>query len=285
METDIKSIMIPTDFSELSESALQAGISVAKRLGARVILLHVLDRYVYLQPTEVFLPDIRTIPDLNSMIEERIKKISEKISSENDLDVTGRVTDGQPYEEICRIAYEEKVGLIIMGTHGESGLRQFFIGSEAYRVIKHAPCPVLTVPGGWVRMDFKKVLFPIRLVPGSLDKYFYARPIIEKNNSEIYILGLAESGEHVNSGDLPMLVERLKEQLNNDKVKSRTAYFEGDDIAAEIYKKTEELGIDLLILTANIDHDWRSFFIGPFVQKVINHSRIPVLSIKPSDAG
>jgi nucleotide-binding universal stress UspA family protein len=285
MKRDIKLIMIPTDFSEFSESALRTGISVAKRLNARIMLLHVLDRYVYLQPTEVFLPDVRTIPDLNSMIEDRINKIADKISNENGLDVTGKVTDGQPYEEICRLAFEENADLIVIGTHGESGLRQFFIGSEAYRVIKHAPCPVLTVPGGWDRMDFKKVLFPIRMIPGSLDKYFYARPIIEKNNSDIYILGLAESDENVNSGDMPMLIKKLKEQLNSDNVKSHTAYYEGDDIAGEIYKKAEELGIDLLILTANIDHDWRSFFIGPFVQKVVNHSRIPVLSIRPSDGG
>ena len=281
MKTIIRSILIPTDFSELSESAIKAGVAIAREQNATVTLLHVLDRFVYLQPTEVFLPDVRTIPDINSMIEERIKKISDRLSKENRIEITTIVTIGQPSEQICRIAFEEKADLIVMGTHGESGLRQFFIGSEAYRVIKHSSCPVLTIPGKWTKTEFKVVLFPIRLQSGSLDKYFYARPIIEKNNSEIFILGLAERQGSVNSKDLYPVIEKLKQLLENDSVNSQTAYYEGDDITSEVYRKISELGADLLILTANIDTDWKTFFVGPFVQKVINHSRIPVLSIKP----
>jgi nucleotide-binding universal stress UspA family protein len=282
MKSKIESILIPTDFSESSESALTIGISVAKRQNADITLLHVVDRFAYLQPTEVFLPDIRITPDLNLMMEERLKEFSENIGKNTGIKVTGKVLDGLPSERICRLAYEEQFSLIIIGTHGTSGIRKFFMGSDAYRVVKNAPCPVLTVPGKWNKKDFKKVLFPIRLIQGSLDKYFYARPIIEKNNSELFLLGLTDMKNLQDTKELMLLIESLKHQLHKDKIKFQTSYCPSEDFPSAVIKTAKDFDIDLLILTANIDSDWKSFLVGPFVQQVINHSEVPVLSIKPS---
>ena len=283
MKSPIKSILIPTDFSESSESALAMGLSVAKRQKAEVILLHVIDRFAYLQPTEVFLPDIVLAPDLNSMMEDRVKELSENISKKTGIKITGRLLDGHPSERICSLAYEEKISLIVMGTHGTSGIRKFFMGSDAYRVIKNASCPVLTVPGKWDKKDFNKVLFPVRLIPGVLDKYFYARPIIEKNNSELLILGLTEVEDPGNTKELMVLIGNLKNQLKNDNVKFETIFCPAKDFHLEVNKTVQDLGIDLIIITANFDSDWKAFFVGPFVQQVINHAEVPVLSIKPPD--
>ncbi len=283
MESQIKSILIATDFSDSSESALALGISIAKRHKADIVLLHVVDRFAYLEPTEVFLPEIRLTPDLNLMIEDRVKEFSKNISKKTRLAVKGVVLDGQPSERICRFAYEEHTSLIIIGTHGTSGIRKLFMGSDAYRIVKNAPCPVLTVPGKWSKKDFKKVLFPIRLIPGSLDKYFYARPIVEKNNSELFLLGLTDMKNTHDTKELIMLIEGLKHQLHNDKIKFQTSYCPGEDFPSAVNNASKDLSIDLIILTANIDVDWKSYIIGPFVQQVINHSQVPVLSIKPSN--
>ncbi len=283
MKSQIKSILIPTDFSESSENALAVGIAIAERQKADIVLLHVVDRFANLQPTEVFLPEIQLMPDINLMIEIRLKEFSESVTKKAGIKVDSKVLNGQPFERICRLAYEENISLIVIGTHGTSGLRGLFMGSEAYRVVKSAPCPVLTVPGNWNKKEFKKVLFPIRLIPGALDKYFYARPIIEKNNSELFLLGLTDMKNARNTKDLMLLIKNLKRQLNDDNVKFQTAYCPGEDFPAEVSKTTRELNIDLIILTANIDPEWKSYFIGPFGQQVINHAQVPVLSIKPSN--
>lgn len=281
MKAQIKSILIPTDFSDSSESALKSGIAIAKRQKAEIILLHVIDRFAYLQPAEVFLPGLTLMPDINYMIEYRLKEFSENLAEKTGLKVSSKVLNGQPFEQICGFAYEENISLIVIGTHGTSGLRGLFMGSEAYRIVKNATCPVLTIPGKWDKEEFKKVLFPIRLIPGALEKYVYARPIIEKNNSELLLLGLTDMKDTANTKELLLLVENLKKQLNNDKIKHQASYCPSEDFAAEVSRTSEELDIDLIILTANIDPDWKSYFIGPFVQQVINHAQIPVLSIKP----
>ncbi len=282
MKSQINSILIPTDFSELSENALKVGISIAKRQNAEITLLHVLDRFAYLQPTEVFLPDVGLIPDLILMTEERLREFADQLLVDTGIKATGKVLPGIPSERICRFAFENNFSMIVMGTHGTSGLREFFIGSEAYRVVKNAPCPVLTIPGNWNRTEFEKVLFPIRLIPGAIEKYIYARPIIEKNDSELFLLGLSEKENPEDIRELNRIIEELKIQLQNDNVKFQTGYCPFDEFSSIVITTAKEAGIDLLVLTANFESDLKAFFVGTFVQQVVNRSHLPVLSIKPS---
>ena len=278
MKTQINSILIPTDFSVLSGSALMVGIAIAKRQNAQVTLLHVVDLLPYLLPTEVLLSSSK---EGLSRKEEELKELSEKIQKDTGIKAVVKVLEGTPSDSICKFAYEENISLIVMGTHGVSGLREFFIGSEAYRVIKNATCPVLTIPGEWQKTDFGKVIFPVRLRPGTLDTYFYARPIIEKNNSELFVLGLYEQKKDMVEVEIYKSINKVKQQLDNDKVVFKSEISQSKNFPAKTIEIAIQYEADLIILTANIDHDFKAYFVGPFVQQVVNHSRLPVLCIKP----
>ena len=278
MKTQINSILIPTDFSVLSESAIKVGIAIAKRQNAQVTLLHAVDLLPYLLPTEVLLSSSK---EVLSRKEEELKELSENIQKDTGVKADVKVLEGTPSDIICKLAYEENISLIVMGTHGVSGLREFFIGSEAFRVLKNATCPVLTIPGDWQKTDFEKVLFPIRLKPGTLDTYFYARPIVEKNNSELFLLGLYDQKKDMVEEEISMSINKVKQQLDNDKVVFKSEISQSKDYPAKIIEMAKLYEADLIILTANLDHDFKAYFVGPFVQQVVNHSRLPVLSIKP----
>jgi nucleotide-binding universal stress UspA family protein len=282
MKTQINSILMPTDFSDLSESALKVGIAIAKRQNAEITLLHVVDSFSYVLPSETFLPDLRIATDFLSSMEDKLKELSEKIQKDTGVKAAGKVLEGTPSDHICKLAYEENISLIVMGTHGVSGLREFFIGSEAFRVVKNATCPVLTIPGNWKKTDFGKILFPVRINPGTLDTYFYARPIIERNNSELFILGLYEREKDIDNEEISISINKLKVQLNNDNVLFRSGITQSKDLPAKILNLAKDYEADLIILTSNLDHNFKAFFVGPFVQQVVNHSRLPVLSIKPT---
>ena len=279
MKTQINSILIPTDFSVLSESAIKVGIAIAKRQNTQVTLLHAVDLLPYLLPTEVLLSSSK---EVLSRKEEELKELSENIQKDTGVKADVKVLEGTPSDIICKLAYEENISLIVMGTHGVSGLREFFIGSEAFRVLKNATCPVLTIPGDWQKTDFEKVLFPIRLKPGTLDTYFYARPIVEKNNSELFLLGLYDQKKDMVEEEISMSINKVKQQLDNDKVVFKSEISQSKDFPAKIIEMAKQYEADLIILTANLDHDFKAYFIGPFVQQVVNHSRLPVLGIKPN---
>jgi nucleotide-binding universal stress UspA family protein len=278
MKTQINSILIPTDFSELSESAIKVGIAIAKRQNAKVTLLHIVDVLPVLLPTQVLLSDPQ---EVLSRMEEKLEEISERIRKESGVKAVVKALEGTPADRICKFALEENISLIVMGTHGVSGLREFFIGSEAYRVIKNATCPVLTIPGEWQKTDFGKVIFPVKIDPGTLDTYFYARPIIEKNNSDLFILGLYERQKDVDNKEISILINKLRVQLNNDNILFKSGITQSKDLPAKILTIAKDYEADLIILTANLDSNFKAFFVGPFVQQVVNHSQLPVLSIKP----
>jgi nucleotide-binding universal stress UspA family protein len=278
MKTQINSILIPTDFSVLSESAIKVGIAIAKRQNTQVTLLHAVDLLPYLLPTEVLLSSSK---EVLSRKEEELKELSENIQKDTGVKADVKVLEGTPSDIICKLAYEENISLIVMGTHGVSGLREFFIGSEAFRVLKNATCPVLTIPGDWQKTDFEKVLFPVRLKPGTLDTYFYARPIVEKNNSELFLLGLYDQKKDMVEEEILMSINKVKQQLDNDKVVFKSEISQSKDFPAKIIEMAKLYEADLIILTANLDHDFKAYFVGPFVQQVVNHSRLPVLCIKP----
>lgn len=281
METKISSILIPTDFSELSESALKVGIAIAKRQNAKIILLHVIDRMAYLQPAEIFVPEVQISPDHIAEIKKRIDNFAAQILIDTGVQVSGKVIDGQPSDEICSYAYKKKIDLIVMGTHGSSGLKEFFIGTEVFRVVKNASCPVLTIPGNWQKTVFNRVLFPIRLKTGAIEKYFYARPIIEKNNSELILLALGDKKSPSQIKELVSFVDRIKYQLHNDSVSFQTTYCASDDFPNTVINKAKDYEADLIVLTANLDFNFKAFFVGPYSQQIVNHSLTPVLSIKP----
>jgi nucleotide-binding universal stress UspA family protein len=132
---NIHVVLHPTDFSEISERALPYAIEFAHRYGARLVLLHVLD-----------LPFSAI-----SMAEEAIVDAQDKLDAmipgkhRDRLDLVALVKRGDPCEEICRIAREQRADIIIIGTHGSGGWRHAILGDTAEKVVRHAPCPVLTI--------------------------------------------------------------------------------------------------------------------------------------------
>jgi nucleotide-binding universal stress UspA family protein len=282
MKIQIDSILIPMDFSNLSERALKVGVAVAIRQKAEIILLHVIDKYNYIEQNGVFSTDFKVDPYIINALEDRLNELSNKISEDTGIKVTKEVIVGQPADNICLYAFEKKTSLIVIGTDESSGLQEFFIDSEPFRVVKNAVCPVLTIPANWEKNDFEKVLLPIRIKPGQLDKYIYSSPIIEKNNSELFLLGLSQKKNPGELKELATILDLIRVKLHNDNVKFHSTFSPCEDFAAKVIEISKSIDADLIVLTTNLDYDFKSDFVGPFAQQIIQQSNLPVLSIKPA---
>lgn len=280
----IRRIVVPMDFSETASNALDTAIAMAKRHQAHITLLHVVDNTPFVVSGEgVMFPAYGSIGDLiNHVLKSMDRLIKSKTEDDTDsakISFSLRAEVGFVVSTIVRIAKEEEADIIVMGTHGASGWREFFIGSNAYSVIKDAPVPVLTVPSGRKWEYFRNILFPIRPIIGCLDKYEFVRRIIRKNNAEMYILGLA----HIEGDEVHVVtdaVDYLKTSLEEDDVKHQIGFHVGDNFATAILDKAKEINTDLIVITASLDRTIKNFFIGPFAQQIVHHARFPVLSIK-----
>src|SRR5262245_28247096 len=139
----IKEILVPVDFSEPSLKALKYALAFAEQFGAKLSLLHVLE--------PVVVPDFASVPipmdnnRLATSAKARLEQLCKRRGLERRLVHKKLVRTGTPFREITDAARELKVDLIVIATHGYTGLAHAILGSTAERVVRHAPCPVLTV--------------------------------------------------------------------------------------------------------------------------------------------
>ena len=143
----IHSILLPTDFSECAAHALSYAASLARRFSASIICVHVIEPVMqtvgYTGLTEP-LP----IGDLSEQLEESAGRELPKIGACEEcsgLEIEEVIAHGDAASEIVRVARERKVDLIVIASHGRTGLGRILFGSTAESVVRHAPCPVLVV--------------------------------------------------------------------------------------------------------------------------------------------
>ena len=144
----VRRILHPTDFSRASGAAFLKAVALAKESRAELLLVHVL------LPTTPFIGDgyisPKTYEELEASARRGAQREMAKVvarAQKAKARVKAVLLEGVPYDKIARVARSKRADLIVMGTHGRSGLSKFFLGSVAERVIALAPCPVLTVRG------------------------------------------------------------------------------------------------------------------------------------------
>jgi nucleotide-binding universal stress UspA family protein len=141
----LKRILVPTDFSAQSKKALKYALEFAEQFGASLILAHVVTPMIY--P-----PDAGLVPiEMQGMGLNLEKQARESLAALAKREVPPGTTvrtvirTGNPYYEIANIALEQGADLIVISTHGYTGLKKVLLGGTAERVVRHAPCPVLVV--------------------------------------------------------------------------------------------------------------------------------------------
>ena len=138
-------ILAPTDFSEYSKKAVASALELAKKFGAKLSILHVVELPPY--PVEGYVPPSLTatfIEDLEREASQELAQIVPEAESAG-VEVARLVTVGSPYRKIIDMAEAEQVDLIVMATAGRTGFSHLIMGSIAERVVRTASCPVLTI--------------------------------------------------------------------------------------------------------------------------------------------
>lgn len=269
----IKKILVPVDLSETSLNALETAAVIAKRHQSEIKILNVDETIVG------SIDDNSLLGSYGQANADVLAALTGAINYSNDKQPGLIKTKGHVVEEIMKAAREEEPDLIVMGTHGASGYRDGFIGSNTYGVIKHAGCPVLTIPSIKKYTSFKRALFPIRAVQGALVRYDFAANFLSPN-STLQVLGLSYLKMERETGLLDRIIEEIREQLDKDKVKVTTSWGQGSSISTDVLHYSQLNNSDLIVLTSVLDISVKPHFIGPHIQRLIHCSRVPILSIK-----
>jgi nucleotide-binding universal stress UspA family protein len=143
---DLHRILVPTDFSKFSEVALDYAVALAEKFAAELYLLHVV------QDLSLFVPDaVALTPPIGPPLDEFMtaaRAALDRVVRDKHLErltVHREIREGTTFYEIIRAAREMQIDLIVMGTHGHTGFAHVLLGSVTEKVVRKAPCPVLTV--------------------------------------------------------------------------------------------------------------------------------------------
>jgi nucleotide-binding universal stress UspA family protein len=274
----IEKILIPIDFSETAFIAIEHAAFIAQTFKAELVLLHVVERhweqFNIIQP-ELVVPNPS---EITQVIEKKLEQVASDIFAKYGVKSTAITSDGSIFSEIVAVADEHNVDLVIMGTHGTKGFVQFFIGSNTYKVVTQSNCPVLSVQKHAEKVSYKNIVLPIDDSMHSRQKVNHAISIAKAFDSTIHIIGLHESG-----GDkkFELKLEQIEEYIQKSGGKFTRKIFKDTNQARVSHEYAKAINADLIIIMTDQDENITGRLLGTYAQQIVNHSEIPVLSIRP----
>ncbi|GIK20847.1 MAG: universal stress protein [Ignavibacteriota bacterium] len=140
----IKNILLPTDFSKTSLTASEYAVNLAKQYGAKLHVLHVLEKTPpILAIRSLDLSRDKIIKSINADAQAHLDECVKKIKKHGDFEITSVIRKGIDYEEIIKYTQEKKIDIIVIATHGRTGILHTLLGSVAEKVIRYSKIPVL----------------------------------------------------------------------------------------------------------------------------------------------
>jgi len=287
-EVGLNRVLLATDFSEVSEKALHHAVVVARHYGAKLYLAHVVSSvgFTLAGADAIARAEDATWRDLRRL--------------ENRLVETGAlagvpheavVREGEVWEQLEQVIEQEDIDLIVVGTHGRTGLRKIVLGSVAESVFRHSSCPVLTVgpcapseppPNGTLR----HILYPTDLSPDSAQAAPYALSAATKHGARLTVLHVFDPLSTETAEDRERLISALEARLREFlppgpsvpyNLNFRVEMGPTEDTILEIAR---QLSVDLIVLGLRAPSTFVDHLVWLSAYRIVCEARCPVLTVR-----
>ncbi len=280
----MKRILIPVDFSKDSVNAVKYGISMANKLEADVRLIHI-------KTGDNYAPEFagnETIFRINDQLEVWMKELLDAVKDSyyvNRGKIDWKIRKGNVVNEISNQAKYDDTSLIVVASHGISGFQDKFIGSNAYRLVANAPCPVIVVRHGVQHdADISRIIVPVDFEKECSKKVPVVAGLASVYKAKIELVGLRDSSfSHV--------LVRIKTQMNlierfiseHANLEIEKSVLSGRNLSRQLRDYAEEVDADLIAIRIHHSANPFSNIFRPFANDMVNYSSIPVLVIPTKD--
>ena len=271
-------ILVPIDFSEQSLIALGQSYNMARLTRASMTLIYVIEEHFQLP----FLSK-KQDKSIDRNIQKEMKKLADDTYAKSGVKTDFIVVHGKVYEEIQNAAKKMKSSMIIMGTNGSGKGLKRFIGSNTLRVIREAPCPVISIKGKKHRTGCKRILLPLDLTKETKEKVTKAINVANLFGSHIYLLSVLTTDDEFIVNKLGRQMQQVEDFIKQHEVGCSHEFIHGDDVEDEVLKYSKMIKADLIMIMTQQDSKLKDMFIDSEAMDVINGSDIPVLSVRPKE--
>lgn len=263
----MKQIIIPTDFSDVATEAVHYGLTLAKKLDFEVTILHVLSIPISDIGASVTVAE-ELLEAQKTHISSKINDLANGLKKQYGIQVNTQIEVGMAAEEITELA-KKQGDLIVMGSVGESGFLNKFLGSIASAVVKNAETPILVIPSGTKYSGWRHIAFANSNQISLKDELNWIYPIAQKEKSTIYTLSV----EPNTSG--AYATEVIKSEGN---IKDVCIWSETVEDGLTTYCEKEK--IDLLCIKPIERGFFESFFHKSVTQSLLARTPLPILVFK-----
>ena len=222
-------------------------------------------------------PAIVPIPEVKKQFEELISKYKPELPGNA---ITYKLRTGTVYKEITNEAKESKAILVVAGTHGASGFEEFWIGSNANKIVSASPCPVITIRAGInVQRPLTKIVLPIDRTLETRQKASFTGYLAKKHNAEVHILSLYTSSLKAIRRDVNIYAGQIELYYKQEGIKYQMASMECTNISDAMIQYALKTEANLISIMTEQESKTSNIWMGPYAHQTVNHSPIPVLSI------
>jgi len=299
----IRKILVPVDFSECSRPALDQAIGLARKTSAELTLMHVWQEAAFLAAAREKRDAAETTLAFSSSAYQRAQRELGRLASEafgRGVPVkTAWYGRGVPSRLIVDVARNGNFDLAVMGTHGLSGLDHALVGSVVEKVLRRAPCPVLSVrPGLGFPREIRRILAPVDLSECSglvlrtaLDLatllgaeiravHVWDRPAWVSDSLKVHVGGTLQPLHELVIQNEQRSLEEFLASVPGSAGKVSHRLLTGEPVAA-VLKELEQGGYDLCVLATHGRSGIRHLLLGSVTEKLVRLAKVPVLTVPP----
>ncbi|WP_425075944.1 universal stress protein [Psychroserpens sp. S379A] len=273
-------IIVPIDFSKHSEYALEAASILAKKNNAEILALHMLEMANNMLIDSEDDQQMQTIFYLK-LAEKRFHEFLDKAYLK-DLNVTPIVKHFKVFSEVNDVAKEHQADLIVMGSHGSSGLSEIFVGSNTEKVVRHSEIPVLIVKQKPVNLKFETVVFACDFSEEMIQPYLKACQFFNETPSSLKLLYVNLPGARFKSStEMETTVANFLERADGNLNKINDIHYVSDYTVEEgVLAFANIIGADLIAMPTHGRKGIAHFFSGSIGEDIANHSILPVMTFR-----
>ena len=277
-----KNIVVGIDFSDCSMNALEHAVIIARKAKSDITMVWA-NHLDYSK--EIFSVEPEHIRnEVQKRFSELVKKLSPKLATGNMINY--RMEKGKVYKVICQVAQETNAFLLIVGTHGSSGFEEFWIGSNANRIVSASKLPIITIRAGVdSNKNLKTIVMPLDSTKITRQKLPITALLAKYFDAEIHILGVYTSTADNIRHRIKNYVAQSETYLKENGIRYRTVYLDASNITDAVLDYAKKESANLISIMTEQETTTANLWIGPYAAQMVNHSPIPVLSVHIENTG
>lgn len=272
-------ILVAIDFSECSINAFLHALSLAQHCKNNLHLIWVNKSG---SEKEKF---SQSKPDPSLEVEKAFRELVAKYQPElPGNEITWVIRTGKVYLEVAAEAKSCKAMMVIAGTHGASGFEEFWIGSNANRIIAVSPCPVITIRGGInIRRPLTSIIMPIDSTLETRQKATFTGHLAKCHGATIHIVRMYTSKIKDIRSNVDLYAQQTARYYEKEEIRHDLHSLESGHLSDDMIEMAKKLDANLISIMTEQETRTSNIWMGPFAHQTVNHSPIPVLSIHPKE--